>query len=90
MAKLIKPDEDAAQASHRTLSRLIDLAGDGETEDEPSKLIGKDPAAVAMGSAGGKAGGKKGGKARAKALSDERRSEIAKKAAKARWAKRES
>ena len=33
----------------------------------------------------GSKGGKKGGKARAKALTPERRSEIAKKAAKARW-----
>jgi hypothetical protein len=32
-------------------------------------------------------GGLKGGKARAKALSSEKRSEIAKRAAKARWAK---
>jgi hypothetical protein len=41
----------------------------------------KNPAAVAL----GKLGGLKGGKARAKALSKERRSEIAKKAAEARW-----
>jgi hypothetical protein len=35
----------------------------------------------------GKLGGLKGGKARAKALSPERRSEIARKAAVARWGK---
>jgi hypothetical protein len=35
----------------------------------------------------GKLGGLKGGKARAKALSPERRKEIARKAAKARWGK---
>jgi hypothetical protein len=43
----------------------------------------KDPAAVAL----GRKGGLKGGKARAKALSAEKRAEIAKKAAKARWKK---
>ncbi len=42
---------------------------------------GKDKAAQAL--------GKKGGAARAKSISSERRSEIAKKAAKKRWAKSE-
>lgn len=41
----------------------------------------KNPAAVAL----GRRGGLKGGKARAQALSPEQRSEIAKKAARARW-----
>ncbi len=41
----------------------------------------KNPAAVAL----GKLGGKKGGPARAAKLSKKRRSEIAKKAAEARW-----
>ena len=41
----------------------------------------KNPAAVAL----GRLGGLKGGKARAKKLSAKRRSEIAKKAAQARW-----
>jgi hypothetical protein len=44
----------------------------------------KNPAAVAL----GKLGASKGGKARAKKLSDERKSEIARKAANARWAKK--
>jgi hypothetical protein len=43
----------------------------------------KNPAAVAL----GKLGGRKGGKARAEKLSDERKSEIARKAANARWEK---
>jgi len=43
----------------------------------------KNPAAVAL----GRLGGLKGGKARAKKLSPKKRSEIAKKAAKARWNK---
>jgi hypothetical protein len=38
----------------------------------------------------GRRGGIKGGKARAKALSAKRRKEIAKKAAQARWAKRDT
>jgi hypothetical protein len=41
----------------------------------------KNPAAVAL----GKLGASKGGKARAEKLSPERRKEIARKAAKARW-----
>jgi len=44
---------------------------------------GKNPAAVAL----GRLGGKKGGPARAAKLSAEVRSEIARKAARARWAK---
>lgn len=47
-----------------------------EARDRP-----KNPAAVAL----GKLGGPKGGRARAKALSPDRRSEIARKAAIARW-----
>lgn len=43
----------------------------------------KNPAAVAL----GRRGGLKGGRARADALTPEERSEIAKKAAQARWAK---
>jgi hypothetical protein len=44
----------------------------------------KNPAAVAL----GKLGASKGGKARAEKLTSEQRSEIARKAAKARWDKR--
>jgi hypothetical protein len=45
---------------------------------------GKNPYAAAL----GKLGGEKGGRARARSLSKKRRSEIARKAAKARWKKR--
>ena len=48
------------------------------SEKTPKK---KNPHAAAL----GKLGGVKGGKSRAKKLSPERRSEIARKAAKARW-----
>jgi len=47
----------------------------------------KNPAAVALGRLGGKAGGPKGGRARAEKLTPERRREIARKAALARWRK---
>ena len=46
---------------------------------------GKNPAAVAL----GRLGGKKGGEARAKKLTAEQRREIAKKAAAARWRKKD-
>lgn len=46
---------------------------------------GKDPAAVSL----GRRGGLKGGRARADKLSAKRRSEIARKAAQARWGKKE-
>ncbi len=45
---------------------------------------GKNPAAVAL----GRLGGLKGGRARAENLSETRRRQIAKKAARARWSKR--
>lgn len=60
-------------------SIVADAIGEGEPED----LEGKDPAAVAL----GRKGGLKGGKARAAKLSKKKRSEIARKAAKARWEK---
>jgi hypothetical protein len=50
-------------------------------EDVPDPDAGKNPAAVAL----GRLGGQKGGKARAAKLSPERRSEIARTAARARW-----
>jgi len=48
----------------------------------------KDPAAVRLGRRGGKKGGAKGGRVRAERLSPERRSQIARKAAQARWAQK--
>ena len=55
-------------------------APDGEAPDD-----GKDPNAVAL----GRKGGKKGGRARADSLTPEERSDIARKAARARWKKGE-
>ena len=54
----------------------------GQAEPEPDD--GKNPAAVAL----GRLGGMKGGKACAEKLSPERRKEIARRAAAARWSKR--
>lgn len=51
------------------------------TEDAEATKPEKNPAAVAL----GKLGGKKGGPARAKSLSPKKRTEIARKAALARW-----
>jgi hypothetical protein len=64
------------------LAKLIGDIATGQTpENPPQAETGKDPAAVAL----GRRGGLKGGAARKAALSPERRAEIAKKAAKARW-----
>lgn len=61
---------------------IVDIATGGAENTAPTP-DGKNPAAVAL----GRLGGLKGGKARAKSLSAKKRSEIAKKAAKARWDK---
>lgn len=59
------------------------IVGDATNEEKPEPVDdGKDPAAVAL----GRRGGLKGGKARAAKLTAEQRSEIARKAATARWA----
>jgi hypothetical protein len=54
--------------------------------EEATSESGKNPHAVAL----GRLGGKKGGPARAKKLTPEQRREIARKAARARWAKKET
>jgi hypothetical protein len=64
-------------------SLAASIVGDATDETpEPEPVDdGKDPAAVAL----GRKGGLKGGAARAAKLTPEQRSEIAKKAAAARW-----
>lgn len=59
-------------------AKVVRLAT-GEETGEPDS--GKNPHAVAL----GRLGGLKGGKARAARLSEEKRKQIAKKAAQARW-----
>jgi hypothetical protein len=79
MAKKAKLPAD----TNKRAKSIVDLAtGEGDSTKD-ANMSGKNPAAVAL----GKLGGKSGGPARAKALSEERRSEIAKKAAQKRWHK---
>jgi hypothetical protein len=69
------------------LNRLAaSIVSDAVDEDKPVVDDGKDPAAVAL----GRKGGLKGGNARAEALTARRRSEIARKAAEARWGREDS
>lgn len=79
MAKKKRPTDINQRAKS-----IVDIAT-GEIEDN---LKEKDLVRLAA-SAMGRKGGLKGGKARAKKLSPERRAEIAKKAAAARWDKKE-
>ena len=62
--------------------RIVDEAT-GQAERTPAPSAGKDPIAVEL----GRRGGLKGGRARAEKLTEEERSQIAAKAAAARWAK---
>ena len=76
MAKKIKLPADANK-------KAFSIVQTATSEGTEITSDGKNPAAVAL----GKLGGAKGGKARAESLTKKRRSEIAKKAAKARWKK---
>jgi hypothetical protein len=69
------------------LAKLVVDIATGQASDEapPALIEGKDPAAVSL----GRRGGLKGGRARAEKLTPEERSEIARRAAQARYAKRE-
>jgi hypothetical protein len=73
----IRPRDPNQLAKH-----IVDIAT-GEAVDSDKEHKPKNPAAVSL----GRLGGRKGGKARAEALSPEQRSEIARKAAQARYAK---
>jgi hypothetical protein len=78
-SKRPKRPRDTNQLAHAVFLEAIGEAPEEEPEkDEDS---GKNPAAVAL----GRLGGLKGGKARAEKLTAEERSEIARKAAQARW-----
>ncbi len=70
----------------RDLNSMAAAIVDQATSDEPvpDPGEGKNPAAVAL----GRLGGQKGGKARAAKLTPDERSEVARKAARARWTKR--
>ena len=74
MNKPKRPRDTNQLAKH-----IVDLTTGNAKEEDPYQ--GKNPAAVEL----GRLGGLKGGKARAKKLTKAQRSEIAKKAAAARW-----
>jgi hypothetical protein len=74
-------DHDFMTVARRVVEQAIGEHLDGTPLEDPN--AGKNPAAVAL----GKLGGAKGGAARAAALSPAKRKAIAKRAAKARWAK---
>lgn len=72
----------------RDTNQLAKMIADMATGDVPPDIQvddGKNPSAVAL----GRLGGLRGGKARADSLTKEKRAEIAKKAAAARWKKKD-
>lgn len=75
MAKGKQGPEDVNEIAFRVVSEA--------TKEDAPQESDKDPAAVSL----GRKGGLKGGKARAAKLTAEERSEIAKRAAAARWRK---
>lgn len=75
------PDEDVNEIAARILR---EATGDDDPEDDQDEEAARKAAARIL----GRRGGLKGGPARARSLSKKRRSEIAKKAAKARWQNR--
>ena len=79
------PDRSRKPKRPRDINQLaksvVDIAT--KTTEDKDPYEGKNPAAVEL----GRLGGKKGGLARAAALSPKERSDIAKRAAKARWKK---
>lgn len=78
MAKRSSKPRDTNQLAKALVDQAVDPEDLG---DDPYE--GKNPHAVEL----GRMGGKKGGKARAEKLTAKERSEIAKKAARARWGK---
>ncbi len=79
-----KRSSDVSVTTHEILQALTgEPAGTTSVQRDPAKkkLPVKNPAAVAL----GRLGGLKGGKARAEKLSPKRRTDIARRAAKARW-----
>jgi hypothetical protein len=77
---------DPASFAFGVMQHVVEATGDKPDEPQPaaSDQASKDPAAVAL----GRKGGLKGGAARAKKLGKKKLSEIGKKLAAARWAKK--
>ena len=79
-SKRKKRDHDFSVIAHRVVQ---EATGEAEPQQVELELTPDERHAAAV--ALGRLGGRKGGVARAKKLSKKRRSEIAKKAAQARW-----
>ena len=76
---------DPASFAFGVMQHVVEASSDKLDEPQPAQdQSGKDPAAVAL----GRKGGLKGGPARAKKLGKKKLREAAKKAAAARWSKR--
>ncbi len=78
------PDRSRRPRDPNQLAKLVTDIATGEVDDTPEGT-GKNPAAVEL----GRKGGLKGGKARAAKMTPGERSEAARKAARARWGKRD-
>ena len=84
MPKRSSKQKDPAEIARRVLDAVVPDGEDAPIEEpEQEQQPEKNPAAVAL----GRLGGKKGGPARAAKLTQEQRSEIARKAAAKRWSK---
>ncbi len=68
---------------NKLASSIVKASTEGESPEESTPDKDKNPHAVAL----GRLGGLKGGKARAQKLSAEKRKQIARAAARARWSK---
>lgn len=79
------PERSSKPKRSRDLNQLAASIVNDATNDDPAPPAdeGKDPAAVSL----GRRGGLKGGKARAAKLTPKQRSEIARRAAAARWSR---
>ncbi len=80
------PDRSRKRRPADLNSLAASIVADSTDEDKAEPADERDPAAVSL----GRRGGLKGGKARAAKLTPGQRSEIARKAAAARWGKQQS
>ncbi len=78
------PDRSRMPRDTNQLAKRIVAIATGDEEGSAATRTDKDAAAVSL----GRRGGLKGGKARAESLTPEKRSEIARKAAQARYGKK--